>query len=505
MIRIIGSAISVCLSVLLPAAVVARTLSVSAGKIASGVMVEPEDTELSLVGNVNAADLHHIALNCRSLRSLDLSGVDIVAYSGEAVATNRGSFPADELPAYSLSGLTAISLTLPQSLHSIGDGALMSASVENIVIPESVDKIGVGSFADCGKLRKVRIASTVKSVGAYSFKGCGSLTDVDYDSSTVPESAFSDCAKLSKISFGNEVKFIGKDAFAGCISLSDVTFAGQASLSEISDGAFAVTAFQDMDFGDCQSLKSVGAHAFAGCAGLESIVLPSSVEMIGEGIFLDCGSLKSLILPERVSTLPAMALKGASSMSDLSGVLGGHVSVVGELAMAGMGAVEELPLPASLREIGSNAFEGCTSLGIILAEKLGMVPALGSDVWLGLDCPSIELVVDEDMASGFSSADQWKDFKIKIFDESAIDSPVADRTDAIRACLHESVIEVGSSQPIVDVRIYDLDGRRIFYAEPQGVCNYSASVTAVTGKVYIVSVSMSDGSVAAVKLLNSAD
>ena len=77
MIRIIGSAISVCLSVLLPAAVVARTLSVSAGKIASGVMVGPEDTELSLVGNVNAADLHHIALNCRSLRSLDLSGVDI--------------------------------------------------------------------------------------------------------------------------------------------------------------------------------------------------------------------------------------------------------------------------------------------------------------------------------------------------------------------------------------------------------------------------------------------
>lgn len=498
-----GIILSLCLSVMLPSAVSARSLSVRAGGIAAGGVVDASDNSLTVSGTVDASDLHHIAVTCRSLRSLDLSEARIEAYCGDPVVTNRGEYPADELPAGSLSGLTATTLVLPAGLKTIGDAALMSAAVESIVIPPSVTSIGRGAFAGCINLKKLTVPPTVADVGSHAFKGCTAMTELDYGARCVPDGAFASCVSLRKVVLGLGVVSVGRESFNGCSSLGEVVFAGDG-LTSVGDGAFASTGLTSLDLTPCTSLKSIGAYCFADCRNLEELRLPESLGRIGDGAFAGCRSLAVLALPSGITVIPPLVLKDAVSMTDLGGVLHDGITSVGTLSMAGMSGVAAVTLPATVTEIGSGAFEGWQSLGTILADKLTAVPALGSDVWLGVDRPSVELVVDREMAETFAAADQWKEFIIKIYGELSVSVPtVAGNGAGIHACLHDGVLEVEAPKPIRSVAVFGLDGRRLYSLNTEGSCGFRRSVPIEPGKVCIVSVTLADATVSAFKLVDS--
>ena len=72
-------------------------------------------------------------------------------------------------------------------LKSLGDfpvvnGILLEyqGSGGNVVIPDSVIKIGDSAFWQCGSLTSVTIPTSVTSIGMVAFRDCSSLTDVYY-------------------------------------------------------------------------------------------------------------------------------------------------------------------------------------------------------------------------------------------------------------------------------------------------------------------------------------
>ena len=77
---------------------------------------------------------------------------------------------------------TITTVVLPNGLEEIGSGAFADcAALRGIYIPEGVKFIGSGAFEDCVSLEAVYIPNSVAAIGRNAFRGCSKLAHVMYD------------------------------------------------------------------------------------------------------------------------------------------------------------------------------------------------------------------------------------------------------------------------------------------------------------------------------------
>ena len=133
-------------------------------------------------------------------------------YIVSGVSGNRGSFVSCEIPSeYSAEeGGTLLPVT------EIGDEAFMRCySLSFVTLPDTIEKIGMRAFGDCG-FRNFTIPESVTSIGYAAFGRCTSLTEI-----VIPQS----------------VTEIGELAFAYCNSLQTVVL--KANVTELKIKTFA--------------------------------------------------------------------------------------------------------------------------------------------------------------------------------------------------------------------------------------------------------------------------
>ena len=92
------------------------------------------------------------------------------------------------------------------------------------------------------------------------------------------------------------------------------------------------------------SIKTIGAEAFAGNTTLTSINLGKNVETIEYGAFKDCVYLNSITIPDTVKTIGNGAFSNNTSLKKIS-------------------------LPKNLVSLGSGVFSGCDNLSSISIDK----------------------------------------------------------------------------------------------------------------------------------------
>lgn len=163
---------------------------------------------------------------------------------------------------------------------------------------------------------------------------------------------------------------IGERAFAGCAKISGLTL--PTTVVEI--GSYA--------FSNCSGIKgvvtigenvvSIGRSAFFGCSGITELVYNAvSCETMGGSrsgaVFMGCKKLHKLSFGNRVQRIPDYAFVGMN-MVNSEWALPPSVEYIGEYAFAFCYAIKgDLRLPASVRTIGPYAFAQChatTSLEI---------------------------------------------------------------------------------------------------------------------------------------------
>lgn len=109
-----------------------------------------------------------------------------------------------------------ISVTIPNSVTSIGNEAFYKTSLNSITIPNSVTSIGVRAFYDCSNLTSIEIPNSVTSIrdNAFMYSGLTSII-IPNSVTSIGNQAFYRTA-LTSVTLGSNLISIGSEAFAGC-------------------------------------------------------------------------------------------------------------------------------------------------------------------------------------------------------------------------------------------------------------------------------------------------
>jgi BspA type Leucine rich repeat region (6 copies) len=107
-------------------------------------------------------------------------------------------------------------------------------------------------------------------------------------------------------------------------------------------------------------VTAIGENAFAECAALSHVSLPSGLTRIGTGAFASCGALAGLEIPDSVTHIDDSAFNRCAGLTTLH--LPEGLTYLGSYAFQLCRGLTHLSLPGSLVVIGRSAFYGCTGL-----------------------------------------------------------------------------------------------------------------------------------------------
>lgn len=452
-------------------------------------------TELKVGGTVDASDLFFISREMTSLRTLDLSGVTIAAYSGDKIG-GLTSYDAATIPQGVFSATALTSVVLPAAGNvAVGDFAFAGSALKSVTIGAGVASIGQGAFSDCDELTEVTLRPV--ATGGYVFKGCDRLAKVNLGGmSRVSASDFADCPALAEVSGGENLTAVGASAFEGCVALSSFDF--HPGITSIGASSFAHSGLRAADLSECSRLVSVGAWAFAYEPALASVALPAGLASLGEGAFFDCPALASVNIPASCEYLPDYAFKGNTALAEA--VVPEGTYEIGRYAWHGASSLSKLTLPASLEYIGDNAMEGTTGLSEVDATALDRVPDLGTEVWAGVNQPEVLLSVQPAMTDAFGAASQWQEFDIRTVSTGADNVASAPGSVSLRARFAGQELQVEASGAVISsLALYDTAG--VLLGTYAADAERAAVDTSNFGtNIYVVRCVLADGSAATVKI-----
>ena len=316
-----------------------------------------------------------------------------------------------------------VTITIPDNVTSIGDEAFIyCSSLVSIRIPDGLTLINEHVFGYCTGLTSVTIPDSVTGIDRYAFIGCTGLTSVTIPGNVtdILDGVFGFCSGLTSVTFeGNVPSFIGQYAFDTHTTTNVYTpgwdpitamddyfdesttivwanppkaegftfesdgieyrFINGGTEVEVSDGT---EAFGDVTiprtvtiYGGTYQVTAIGDGAFMNCSGLQSIILPDTLESIGFQSFRSCDGLSTVVIPSGVENIGTSAFGECSGLSSV--ILPETLKTIGVYAFIGCSGLTEITIPKEVTTIDDYAFMECGELESITFE-CDICPELGS-------------------------------------------------------------------------------------------------------------------------------
>ena len=111
------------------------------------------------------------------------------------------------------------------------------------------------------------------------------------------------------------------------------------------------------------SVEAVSESAFYSCRNLLAVSLPDSVTDLGENVFSGCYSLKTIKLPNNITFIPDGILSDCTNLSAIT--IPNTVKGIGMAAFYGCESLQRVSIPSSVTAIERSAFRYCTNLASI--------------------------------------------------------------------------------------------------------------------------------------------
>ena len=180
---------------------------------------------------------------------------------------------------------TLVNVTLGNQVKTLTKLMFAQSSIENLVIPGSVNTIENDVFFGCTKLATVE------------FKPSPTATEltIGYDTDGEAENLFQDNNSLTTLKLNRQLKYTltnvdtpSEGLFGGMPTLTSVTLGDQ--VQTLSDFMFAGTGITSINL---NKVTTVENSVFAG-TGITSMTVPGYVNTIGNDVFNNCTSLSSV-------------------------------------------------------------------------------------------------------------------------------------------------------------------------------------------------------------------
>ncbi|MEZ5105325.1 MAG: leucine-rich repeat domain-containing protein [Draconibacterium sp.] len=489
-------------------------------------------TALTITGVIDARDFKTIRDEMNALTVIDLSNVQISAYTGSDGTDTIGiykNYAQNAIPQFAFWNSEShsihllSSIKLPSTLTAIGDCAFLANELQSLIIPSSVTAIGEYAFQECTGLTTLTIPPSVTHIGAYAFSlmqlttielpasvtnmeeyvfwGNNELTSVTVAAKDLGIGAFIQCEKLNSVTLTNNVTYIGISAFEDCIGLETISLPN--SVSSVGDYLFwgctslktinlseSLESLSDNMFCMCFNLKEINLPASISkinenafwLSGLQSIHIPSTIQEIGSGAFAYCSDLKTVYLPSSLEGLESAVFYNCTSLDSI--ILPDNIKYIKGSAFENCSSLSSIELPSSINYIGSKVFYGCTSLKKIVANKDTPIDLTVSDsVFYQVDKEMCTLYVPEGSISDYQIANQWKDFlNIEAIETTGINDELFSKIK-VYTSNNSIIIQLPQVFHKVNVTVYDLNGRQISSLKTS---NFITPVTINESGIYLV-------------------
>lgn len=237
--------------------------------------------------------------------------------------------------------------TVPWSEHSM--------SVRHIVVEEGVTGIGSFVFYMSLSLESVVIPSSVIRIGTGAFSTCTSLSTIDFSAgstlTTIDGYAFYSCAALTSLDLPSSVRSVGYYSFAFCTQLVSITLP--------------------------EGMTTLGERAFYSCSALQTVHIPSTLETVGELAFHNCTSITAItVAPGNLSysadsygvlfnSDKSMLIKYPTGSSYTQYTVPLSTTVISPLAFGFSANLVTVTITANVASIGDQAFQDCNKLTAI--------------------------------------------------------------------------------------------------------------------------------------------
>ncbi len=175
---------------------------------------------------------------------------------------------------------TATDIVIPSQIdgkdvYAIGKACFANGDIVSVVCPDTLVEIREDAFGNCWDMVKIELNDGLKSIGDFAFSS----------------------NSLEEIELPDSVEELGELALAA--SLKSIKFS--SSLTEIPEGCFGGCKFESIIIPS--TVNVIGRQALEGCKSLKNVILEEGVEKIGDEVFRDCKEIESIVIPSTVTEI----------------------------------------------------------------------------------------------------------------------------------------------------------------------------------------------------------
>lgn len=263
--------------------------------------------------------------------------------------------------------------------------------LKELVIPETITKIGQSAFAGFSSLTKLILHDNITKIGDCAFYLCENITDI-----IMPH--LNDYNYTKSEIFGyNKVINLTLTKGDYIIDEEEPSSTGGNNLSKVK-GVFSTFEFLET-ITMPQTITSIGSYAFLNCKNLTSIVIPNDVTKINKGAFMNCTNLQTFTFSKNTKAFGEKLFDGCENLKDVyfdgniedwcnisfesspgcysknlyfknnneyeiitEIIIPETITEIGKYQFAGFNEATNITIPSTVTSIGDQAFYNCVKL-----------------------------------------------------------------------------------------------------------------------------------------------